>query len=65
MEFDNTNLEYQKIYTYEELKKIFPFGKTKLGQLCRAGVLPVIKVGRTYISTPELVDEWFRDHAGR
>lgn len=65
MEYENNILEAPTVYSFEDLKNIFPFGKTKLGELCRAGVLPVVKVGRTYISTPELIDEWFRDHARR
>ena len=54
-----------QILSYDELKEIFPFGRTKLGELCRAGVLPVIKIGRTYISTPELINEWAVKNVGR
>jgi hypothetical protein len=55
----------QKIYTLKELEELFPFGKTKLLSLCRAGVLPVVKVGRDYISTPELIERWMRDNEGK
>lgn len=58
-------IEYKVIYSYDDLKNIFPFGKTKLGELCRSGVLPVVKVGRTYISSPELIEEWFKENAGK
>lgn len=59
------NMEHKTIYSYDDIKKIFPFGKTKLGELCRSGVLPVVKVGRTYISSPGLIEEWVKDNAGR
>jgi len=41
------------IYTLSQLEEIFPFGKSKLLALCKAGVLPVVKVGRDYISSPD------------
>ena len=65
MKSEGKKIEYQTIYSYEELKEIFPFGKTKLGELCRSGILPVVKIGRTYISSPELIEEWFKENAGR
>jgi len=34
------------IYTLDDLLIIFPFGKTKLLKLCKAGVMPVVKVGK-------------------
>ena len=48
----------EKIYT-------FPFGRTKLLKLCKAGVLPVIKVGKDYISSPTLVEKWMIEHEGK
>ena len=47
-----------KIYTLEDLEQIFPFGRTKLLKLCKSGVLPVIKVGKDYISSQVLIDRW-------
>ena len=38
-----------KVLTQDDLLEIFPFGKSKLGQLLRSGVLPVVKVGRDYL----------------
>lgn len=65
MKNSNKNIEYKVVYSYDDLKNIFPFGKTKLGELCRSGILPVVKVGRTYVSSPELIEEWLRENAGR
>ena len=53
------------IYTLDDLLIIFPFGKTKLLKLCKAGVMPVVKVGKDYISTPSLIDKWFKDNKGK
>ena len=65
MKNSNKNIEYKVVYSYDDLKNIFPFGKSKLGELCRSGILPVVKVGRTYVSSPELIEEWLRENAGR
>lgn len=54
-----------KVYTLEDLEEIFPFGKSKLLKLCKLGVLPVVKVGKDYISTPALIDRWFSDNEGK
>ncbi len=53
------------IYTLSDLERIFPFGKTKLLALCKSGVLPVVKVGRDYISTPEMINRWMLEHDGK
>lgn len=57
---DNVN-----ILTLTDLEKIFPFGKTKLLVLCKDGLLPVVKVGRDYISSPELINRWMLEHEGK
>lgn len=58
-------MEDVKIYTLCELEKIFPFGKSKLLALCKAGALPVVKVGRDYISSPEMINRWMMEHDGK
>ena len=55
----------EKIYKLQDLERIFPFGRTKLLKLCKAGVLPVIKVGKDYISSPTLVEKWMIEHEGK
>lgn len=53
------------VYSKNDLLKIFPFKRTKLQQLLNAGVLPVVKIGRTYLSSPEMVQRWLLENAGR
>ena len=53
------------IYTLDDLEKIFPFGRTKLLKLCKENALPVIKVGKDYISTPALIEQWAKEHQGK
>lgn len=40
-----------EILSQNDLLELFPFGRSKLNALLRAGVLPVTKVGRDYITT--------------
>lgn len=58
-------MEKVVIYTLADLEKIFPFGKSKLLALCKDGLLPVVKVGRDYISSPELISRWMLEHDGK
>jgi len=53
------------VYNMKDLEVIFPFGKSKLLKLCKSGVLPVVKVGKEYISSPALIDRWFKDNEGK
>ena len=55
----------EKVYSFKELSEIFPFGKSKIQKLCKAGVLPVVKVGRSYITSDELLKKWFEEHEGK
>ena len=55
----------ERIYTLQDLERIFPFGRTKLLKLCKAGVLPVIKIGKDYISSPVLVEKWMLENEGK
>lgn len=54
-----------KIYSCDDLLTIFPFGKTKLRQLLKAGVLPVVKVGRDYLTSDHMIESWLTENAGR
>lgn len=59
-----SGMEYQ-VLTKEDLLKILPFGKTKLDQLLQAGILPVIKIGRDYITNHQELDDWFKANKGK
>ena len=54
-----------RVYSQKDLLKIFPFGRTKLQQLLNAGALPVVKVGRTYLSSDDLIKRWLLENAGK
>lgn len=55
----------EKLYSFSDLLNIFPFGKTKLRQLLKAGVLPVVKVGRHYITSQEAIERWVLENTGK
>ena len=54
-----------KILTQEDLLDIFPFGKSKLNQLLRSGVLPVVKVERDYLINEKELSRWFDKNKGK
>ena len=58
-------MEDTVIYTLNDLEKIFPFGKSKLLKLCKAGALPVVKVGKDYISNPTMINRWMQENEGK
>lgn len=57
-------LKNYAIFTQDDLMQLFPFGKTKLNELLKAGVLPVVKVGRQYITNEKEMDAWFHEYRG-
>lgn len=59
---ENANV---KVYSKSDLLKVFPFRRTKLQQLLNAGALPVVKVGRAYLSSPELISRWLSENVGK
>ena len=54
-----------KLYSFSDLLVIFPFGKTKLRQLLQAGVLPVVKIGRQYITNGKAIERWILENSGK
>ena len=40
-----------KILNQSDLYSILPFGKTKIQQLIKSGELPLLKIGKDYITT--------------
>lgn len=54
----------KNILSQTDLYKILPFGKTKVQQLIKSGQLPLIKVGKDYITTFNILEDWLRKHIG-
>lgn len=54
-----------KILNQRDLLDILPFGKTKLYELLRNGVIPCVKVGRDYIITEDKLEEWVNKNLGK
>lgn len=53
-----------KIITQTDLYELLPFGKTKIKQLIKSGELPLVKIGKDYITTFSLLEKWIFDHIG-
>lgn len=53
-----------KILSQQDLYDVLPFGKTKVLQLIKLGELPLVKVGKDYITTFNLLEEWIKNHIG-
>lgn len=60
---ERRNME-NKILSQQDLYDVLPFGKTKVLQLIKSGELPLVKVGKDYITTFNLLEEWIKDHIG-
>lgn len=53
-----------KVLNQNDLLKILPFGKTKLYQLLKSNELPVVKIGRDYITTEKKIEQWINENIG-
>ena len=53
-----------KILSQQDLYDVLPFGKTKVLQLIKSGELQLVKVGKDYITTFNLLEEWIKNHIG-
>lgn len=58
------NKQNCKVLNQKDLYEILPFGKTKVKQLINSGQLPLIKIGKDYITTFNILEDWLRDHLG-
>ena len=54
----------EKILNQSDLYEILPFGKTKINQLIKSGELPLVKIGKDYITTFSIMEEWIKNHIG-
>lgn len=53
-----------KILNQKDLYDILPFGKTKINKLIKSNELPLMKIGKDYITTFHLLEEWIKEHIG-
>lgn len=54
----------QRVLSQSDLYEILPFGKTKTQQLIKSGQLPLMKVGKDYITTFNILERWIGEHVG-
>lgn len=63
MTTETTNFN-QKVLSQSDLYDILPFGKTKVQQLIKSGQLPLMKVGKDYLTTFNILENWIKEHLG-
>lgn len=54
-----------KILKQTDLYEMLPFKRTKIQELIRSGQLPVVKIGKDYITTEDKIQEWIETHIGQ
>ena len=58
-------MEDNQILGLEDLYKMLPFGEQKIRKLIAAKELPVLKVGRDYITTKRKLMDWIEQNLGQ
>ena len=53
-----------KILSQKDLYNVLPFGKTKIKQLIASNQLPLLKIGKDYVTTYNILEDWIREHIG-
>lgn len=53
-----------KILKQTDLYDILPFQETKVKKLIKSGQLPLVKVGKDYITTFSILEDWIKSHLG-
>lgn len=61
MDYEHEN----EILGLEDLYRILPFGEQKIRKLIASQELPVVKVGRNYITTKRKLLEWIEQNIGQ
>lgn len=61
----DTKDDDNKIIGLDEIYERLPFGKKKILGLIHAGELPVVKIGRTYVTTGNMLIRWIEDNVGQ
>lgn len=60
----NNLTEQKRFLSLNDLYDVLPFGKTKILKLIAANELPVMKVGKDYITTYNILEKWVEEHIG-
>ena len=60
----NNLTEQKRFLNLNDLYDVLPFGKTKILKLIAANELPVMKVGKDYITTYNILEKWVEEHIG-
>ena len=53
-----------KILSQKDLYDVLPFGKTKIQQMIASNQLPLLKIGKDYVTTYNILEDWIREHIG-
>ena len=53
-----------KILSQKDLYDVLPFGKTKIQQRIASNQLPLLKIGKDYVTTYNILEDWIREHIG-
>lgn len=64
LEVQELNSCNNKILSQKDLYDILPFGKTKVQQLISSKQLPLLKIGKDYITTYGILEDWIKEHIG-
>jgi hypothetical protein len=61
---ENSKNIKERILSQNDLYEILPFGKTKVQQLIKSNQLPLVKIGKDYITTFSILEQWINDNLG-
>ena len=53
-----------KILSQKDLYDVLPFGKTKIQQLIASNQLPLLKIGKDYVTRYNILEDWMRGRRG-
>ena len=53
-----------RILKQTDLYELLPFKETKVKQLIKSGQLPLVKIGKDYITTFNILEDWIKSNIG-
>ncbi len=60
MNTNNTSIEFPEMITAKDVAKILNIGYTKALEMLKYKVIRSVKLGNSYRTTPQAVDEWLK-----